>query len=860
MLFLEQFKNFLILLLIVASLISLFVGELLDFLGIVSIIILSVVLGFVQEYRAEKAMEALKKISVPYATVIRNGKEEKILAKEIVAGDIVILEEGDIVPADMRLITSESMHIDESSLTGESNSVKKNATQLHESVPITDQENMAFMGTIVTYGKGKGVVVFTGMKTEFGKIADTIQHIEDTATPLQIKFERMAKQLSFAVLGLVALVFIFGLLSINITVIKLFLFSLSLAVAAVPSSLPAIVTISLGLGAKRLAGNNMIVKKLQAAESLGSVTVICSDKTGTITKNQMTITHLYINNKVITVSGTGYRPQGELSYNGKVLDVKESKSIESLFRVGYLCNNAKLVNNDGKWVILGDSTEGALIVLTKKVFSKDSEDRYYEENFIKKEELPFDSERKLMSVIYENLSNKKTEAYVKGAPDVLLNACTKILINGKIRNITKKDKDQILRQNNDFAEQSLRVLGIALRDVSRLKKYEIPLVEKELVFIGLVGMIDPPRDDVDKAIAQCNEAGIRVVMITGDHPTTAKAISRQIGLLKDGDLVLTGSELDKLSDIELEREIDNIRIIARALPIQKSRIVDALQKRGHVVAMTGDGVNDAPALKKADIGIAMGITGTDVSKEVAKTILVDDNFNTIVNAIAEGRTIYDKIIKSTKYLLACNVGEIVSVFLAIVMRFPLPLIPLQILLMNLLTDGLPALGLGSEAAEDDVMKRLPRDPKENPINREMLVMILFFGLAMGLGTLFVFNLYSPHIPENLSYAQTMAFTTLVMFEMFAVLSARSFVPFKNLLPFKNKWLTLGMASSVIIQLIVIYFAPLQKVFGTTAITWTDWVIILAVSSLGFVLMELGKIFIKQHFINKFNKMNNLCRE
>lgn len=852
MLLLEQFKNFLIIVLIIASLVSLLFGELLDFFGIITIIVLSVILGFVQEFRAEQAMEALKKISAPYAKVVRDGREEKIPAKEIVPGDVVLLEEGDIVPADLRLISVESLSIDESALTGESVPVKKNSVQVHESLPITDQENMAFMGTIVTYGKCKGIVTATGMKTEFGKIADSIQSIEDTSTPLQVKFARMAKQLSFAVIGLVALVFIFGLLnsdvSSNGSIIKLFLFSLSLAVAAVPSSLPAIVTISLGLGAKRLANNNMIVKKLPAAESLGSVTVICSDKTGTITKNQMTVTRIYINHRVIDISGSGYVPQGGFSYNNAELNSKEMKQLEPLLRISYLCNNAKLVNAEGKWSIIGDSTEGALIVLNKKAFP---DDKYFEENFTKKEELPFDSERKLMSVIYENLNKRCTEAYVKGAPDVLLNACTKIFVNGKIRLLTKKDKDQILRQNNDFAEQSLRVLGLAYRDVSKIKKYEIPVIEKDLIFLGLVGMIDPPRDNVDKAIAQCNEAGIKIVMITGDHPTTAKAISRQIGLLKEGDIVLTGSELDKYSDQELYKEIDNIRIIARALPIQKTRIVDVLQKKGHVVAMTGDGVNDAPALKKADIGIAMGITGTDVSKEVAKTILVDDNFNNIVNAIAEGRNIYDKIIKSTKYLLACNAGEIVSVLLAVVLRFPLPLIPLQILLMNLLTDGLPALGLGAENAEDDVMKRLPRDPKENPISMEMLMMILFFGIAMGLGTIFVFNLYNPQDPANLSYAQTMAFTTLVMFEMFAVMSARSFVPFKNLLPFSNKWLTLGIAASISLQLVVIYFTPLQKVFGTVPITLMDWGVILAVSCLGFILMEIGKILIKQHYVNKF---------
>ncbi|HGJ64130.1 TPA: cation-translocating P-type ATPase, partial [bacterium] len=837
---LNQFKNFLLLLLIFAAILSLSLGEIPDFFGIITIVILTVILGFIQEYRAEKAMNSLRKISAPYAKVIRDGKEKKILARELVYGDIILLEEGDIIPADLRLIETSSFRVDESSLTGESTPVHKNAEQLNGELVVNDQTNMAFMGTIVNFGKAKGIVVATGMRTEFGKIAGSIQEIAEQSTPLQMKFEKMAKQLSGAVLFLVGLVFVFGIFSLKIGIVELFLFSLSLAVAAVPSSLPAIVTISLGLGAKRLAGKNMIIKRLPAAESLGSVTVICSDKTGTITKNQMTVTKIYFGQKIIDVTGSGYSPKGEFFYSGKKLTDKELGSLEVLFRVGYLCNNAKLVSTEGKWSIIGDSTEGSLIVLAKKSLSE----KYFEENFNKKDELPFDSDRKLMSVIYENLKKKKTEAYIKGAPDMLLDACDRILINGKIRKINKRDKDIILQQNNMFAEQSLRVLGLAYRDLPKLKKYDISNVEHHLIFIGLVGMMDPPRDNVDQAIKQCTEAGIKVVMITGDHPTTAKAISRQIGLLQDGDIVLTGAELEKMSDAELDDQIENIRIIARAMPIQKTRIVAALQKKGHVVAMTGDGVNDAPALKKADVGIAMGITGTDVSKEVAKTILVDDNFNTIVNAISEGRNIYDKIIKSTKYLLACNVGEIVSVFLAIILRFPLPLVPLQILLMNLLTDGIPALGLGSENPEDDVMKRPPRDPKENPINREMLMLILFFGFAMGLGTLFVFAIYQD---KGLSYAQTMAFTTLVMFEMFAVMSARSFAGFKKINPFSNKWLSLGIFTSISLQFAVIYIGPLQKVFGTVPITWMDWLIILGVSCFGFIFMEMSKFFVKEHF-------------
>jgi Ca2+-transporting ATPase len=664
----------------------------------------------------------------------------------------------------------------------------------------------------------------------------------------------MAKQLTLIVLGLVAIVFaisIFSLDKSNIEwskfIAQLFIFSLSLAVAAVPSALAAIVTISLASGAKRLASKNMIVKRLPAAESLGAVTVICSDKTGTLTKNQMTITKIFANNKIIDVTGSGYDPFGEFYVNNVKLESKNLKDLDLLFKTGYLCNESKLVNNaddnnsNKKWKILGDPTEGSLIVLAKKSGLNETK---IEEDYSKVQILPFDSDRKLMSAIFENYNNTKTESYVKGAPDFVLKLCTKILINGKVRTITKKDRDEILKTNNELAENALRVLGLAYRDVSKLKTYSIESVEKELVFVGLVGMIDPPREGVKEAIQQCDSAGIRVMMITGDHPTTAKAIARQINLLRDGDLVLTGSELDTLSDIELEKQIDNIRIIARALPIQKTRIVDALQKKGHVVAMTGDGVNDAPALKKADVGIAMGITGTDVSKEVAKTILVDDNFATIVNAIAEGRNIYDRILKSTKYLLACNVGEVTTVFFAVLFGFPLPLITLQILLMNLLTDGLPALGLGSEKAEDDVMKRMPRNPKHNPLTKEMLWLILIFGVAMGLGTLLAFGLF---YKTDLKLAQTVAFTTLVMFEMFAVMSARSFAPFKRLGLFSNKWLVLGILASVSIQLLVVYTPFLQGVFGTIALGFREWIIILGISCFGFIMMEISKFFVKEKY-------------
>lgn len=831
--FLNQFTNFLIILLLIATLLSVIIGEFLDAIAMASIALLSVILGFIQEYRAERAVEVLEKITAPIAKVIRNSVVMRIPARELVPGDIVLLEAGDISPADGRIVEVSNLQIDEASLTGESVPSKKVMEPFKLGTSIADQENMAFMGTVVTYGKGIMVVVATGMNTELGKVASSLQTATETKTPLQVKFERMAREIGIAVLALCAVIFIIGLLRGELSVEKLLLFSLSLAVAAVPSSLPAIVTISLALGVKTLSSKNMIVRKLPAAESLGAVTIICSDKTGTLTKNQMTITRLFTENRLITVSGSGYEPTGSFFEGTEQCNPQQ---FELLQRTGVLCNNARLKQEDQHWTIIGDPTEGSLIVLGKK---GGVDQEHLAERFSFVEELPFDSDRKRMSVIHKNLANGRLEVYVKGAPEMLLESCTKILINGKVRPLTAADKKRILETNLTFAQQALRVLGIGYREAPTVKKYTIENVERELVFLGLVGMIDPPREEVAQAVADCHDAGIETMVITGDHAVTAKAVAQQIGIFREGDLVLTGEELDRMNDQELAARIHRVRIIARSLPIQKLRIVEALQKRGHIVAMTGDGVNDAPALKKADIGVSMGISGTDVAKEVSKAILVDDNFATIVNAVKEGRTIYDKIVKSTRYLLSCNCGEIVSVFLAVSLQFPLPLIPLQILLMNLLTDGFPALGLGMEKTEVDTMLRPPRNPKESPLSKHTLILVLLFGVIMGMGTLYMFTAY---LDQGLKMAQTVAFTTLVMFEMFAVIGSRSLHPFRHMNPFSNLWLLAGIFGSVLIQFLVIYWKPLQLLFGTVSISLSAWGHVLLVSALGYVLMELGKFF------------------
>ncbi len=828
--FFRQFKDFLIILLLGATLLSLFLHEYIDAAAMFAIVLLSAGLGFIQEYRAEKAIEALKNIAAPTARVVRNGRHTRVPASELVPGDIIILEEGDIVPADARLIEAHTLQVNEASLTGESVPPKKFIDALKEGVGISDQLNMVFMGSNVTYGKGVALIVRTGMETELGKIATSLQTTKEARTPLQVKFEKMSKQIGYVVMALIAIVFVAGVMrggSVN----ELIIFSLSLAVAAVPSSLPAIVTIGLSMGAKTLAKKNMIIKSLPATESLGSATVICSDKTGTLTKNEMTITHVYTNGVDVDVSGTGYDIKGECSVDGKKY---ASSSMERFLHIGKLCNNASLEKEKGRWKILGDPTEGSLLVLARKAGVKDAA---LERRYKIVEELPFDSDRKRMTVIVKE--KKQKLAFVKGAPDLILKECTKIEINGKVRKITASDKKKILAKNKAYATKALRVLGLAYRPVGAKEEHIVKTVEKDLIFVGLAGMIDPPKEGVKEAVEKCTTAGIRVMIITGDHALTTQAIAEKIGLMQKGDLVITGADVEKMSDRELARKIEKIRIIARALPIQKLRVVEALKKKGHIVAMTGDGVNDAPAIKKADIGISMGITGTDVAKEVAKGILVDDNFTTIVNGIHEGRNIYDKILKSTRYLLSCNAGEIVSVFMAILLKFPLPMIPLQILLMNLLTDGLPALGLTTEQADDDIMQRPPRDPREKPLQRDMFLTIALFGLIMGAGTLFMFYMY---MDEGLNYARTVAFTTLVMFEMFAVLGSRSLQPFKHLNLFNNKWLFLSVVSSIALQFAVLYVPVLQVVFETVGLSVMDWLGILAMSSLGFIVMEMSKFF------------------
>ncbi len=834
----DQFKDFLILLLVGATVLSWLLGNTVEAIAMLVMIVLIVVLGFVQEYRAEKSLEKLKKLTSQKAVVLRNGEETKIDAKYLVPGDIVVLEAGSIIPADMRLLVDSSLKVDESSLTGESEHCFKNSKAIKKEVSITGQANMVFMSAVVVYGRATGVVVKTGMHTEFGKIAHSLTEVDTTQTPMKKKVARIVKQLTFAVIIICAIVFISNYLKGDLDLNQAFLIALSLAIAAAPTSLPAIVTISLGRGVVDLAKKNMLVKKLPAAEGLGSATFICSDKTGTLTKNEMSIRNVFYNNKLFKVGGVGYSSEGHALYKNKIVTNKE---LTKLLEIGTICNDSDLIEKNDQYEIIGDPTEVALLVLGNKL-DLDREKALFNYEVI--QELPFDSDRKMMSVICKTHKNK-TESMTKGAALLVLNNCSKILINNRVRKLTSAQKRKIKKIIYDMESSALRVLGLSFKQLKKKSKYSFKDTEKNMIFVGLVGMIDPPRETVKDSIELCRKAGIEIMMITGDSPITAQAIGTDIGLINPSiDEIITGVQLDELSDKELDKRIAKIRICARFLPIQKLRIIEALQKRNNIVAMTGDGINDAPALKKADLGVAMGITGTDVAKEVADMTLVDDNFSTIVSAIEEGRNIYDKILKSVKYLLTCNAGEILTVFVALLINLPIPLLPLQILLMNLLTDGLPALALTLEPTDKTVMDRLPRDPNENPLSSGMLWLALIFGGLMAGGTLILFN-YFYQSSGDLPLAQTIAFTSLVMFEMFAVLSAKTlYKPVISKGFFSNKYLHFAIIFSVLLQLLVVYVPFLQSVFGTTGLDLMHWVYIVGVAFIGFIVMEVSKFFIR----------------
>lgn len=837
--FLSQFKNFLVIILIFAAFISLATGiikhneeELVEAIAILIVVIFITVVGFIQEYRAEKGLLALKKMVSIDARVIRNNRKIKIPARELVPGDLILLEAGDKIPADSRLIEVIDLKVDEAPLTGESVPVEKDISELERETTLADRKNMVYMGTNAIYGKGKAIVVETGMNTELGKIAEKIQTMEREKTPLQLRLDRVGKQIGLIVIVLCAIIFSAGIFR-GMDILTMFLTAIALAVAAVPEGLPAVVTVTLARGMRKMVDRNAIVRKLTAVETLGCTDFICSDKTGTLTRNEMTVRKIYVDKRVIDVTGEGYQPLGEFFSSGKIFD-KENDELQILLRISALCNNASLEKMGDKWEITGDPTEAALVVAASKAELWQGQ---LNKEYPRIYEIPFSSERKRMATVHRTPDGEKV-AYVKGAPDIILDLCDYILEDGKIRMITEEDRKNILEINDEFAENALRILGVAYRKLELDQKINSD-IERELVFVGLLGMIDPPREDAKEAVNIAKNAGIRSVIVTGDHKLTAIAVAKEMNMFREGDKVLTGTELEKISDEEFEKIVEDVTIYARVSPEHKLRIVKALKKKGHIVAMTGDGVNDAPALKRADIGIAMGITGTDVSKEASDMVLVDDNFASIVSAIEEGRGIYDNIKLFIKYLLSCNIGEVMTVFIAMMALAKLPLLPLQILWMNLLTDAAPALALGWNPADADIMKRRPRDPKEHIITKRTLSMLIATGTLMCIGTLLIFYLT---LPLGDTKAETMAFTTLVMFQLFYALSCRSekYTLFKAGI-FSNRYLILAVVFSILMQVAVVYLPVFQNVFGTVALGPVDWLMIIAVSITAFIIPELWKL-------------------
>ncbi|QQK76693.1 calcium-translocating P-type ATPase, SERCA-type [Salicibibacter cibarius] len=833
-LFLEQFKDFMVLILLVATFVSGLLGEYIDALVIIGIVTVNALLGFAQERKAENSLHALKELSAPEVNVLRNGRWKSLPSADVVPGDVIQLDNGARISADIRLVETMRLAIEESSLTGESLPAEKDATPINaESVPLADRHNMAFAGTMVSRGRGKGIVVDTGMKTEMGKIAHLLQSTETQMTPLQHRLAQLGKILIVGAILLTALVVFLGIIQ-GQPMYQMFIAGVSLAVAAIPEGLPAIVTVALALGVQRMIRHKAIVRRLPAVETLGCASVICSDKTGTLTKNDMTVTKLWTWTEEWDVEGEG--PDASFS---------SAQEASDLLMYGLVCNNAEMIKTEparGSKTkiqkhedveITGEPTEAALVLAAVRAgLSPEDATR----SFSRLDEMPFDSTRKRMTVIVKD-QNGRRFIITKGAPDVLISKCASARINGEDRPLTPALQAQWDKTVSRMAKQALRTIAIAIKPLPKDVNYEAADVERDMTLIGLQAMMDPPRSDVKTAIKQCREAGIKTVMITGDHMETARAVARDLDMLPVHGEVLTGEQLDAMDDRTLHTAVGKTYVFARVSPEHKLRIVKAVQQNGHIVAMTGDGVNDAPALKAADIGVAMGKSGTDVAKEAAALVLADDKFSTIKAAIEEGRNIYDNIRKFIRYMLASNVGEILVMLFALLLGLPLPLVAIQILWINLVTDGLPAMALGVDRAESDVMKRNPRDPREGIFARGLGTKVMTRGLLIGLVSLaaFVITLYGTGIPE-LTHAQTVAFATLVMAQLIHVFDCRSEYSVFHRSPFENKALLWAVISSVVLMLIVIYVPVLQPIFYTTALGLNDWLLILGLSAIPTVAL------------------------
>ncbi|MDP4007725.1 MAG: cation-translocating P-type ATPase [Candidatus Peregrinibacteria bacterium] len=874
--FLEEFSDLMVIILIIAAIIAGIAGEVIDASVILFIVILNACIGFIQKFKAEKALEALQKMVSPHARVIRDGEEVMIDAENLVPGDIVILGEGDKITADIRLIECSELRISEATLTGESSPVVKSADIIHDkNEHVADIRNVAFMGTSVVRGTGKGIVISTGMNTEFGKIAKLTTGTVKDKSPLQKEIFKIGVFVGKITFVISTILLVVGYFYQGQTLLDSFLFSVSVAVAAVPEGLPATITIALAIGVQRMAKKNAIIKQLSSVETLGSTTVICSDKTGTLTKNEMTVQELYFDNYDVKITGVGYSPNGDMHFKAdknivSLLNHKEHKITmedikkrynelyqmsDIIFKAATLCNNAKLIIEKGKVDMLGDPTEGALLTMTAKAgYTKEGLAKSIKRIY----ELPFESDRKRMSVICKEKIGKtyKHIAYVKGAPEMVLPKCTHILKDGEVKKLTENDKKYYEKLNIEMAGRALRVIALAYKEVKENKTYKESDVEINLIFAGLSGIIDPPRTEVKEAVEMTYKAGIKIYIVTGDQGLTAGAIAKKLNIVGDDFHIITGQMLDKLSVTKLKQEFKKHEyiIFARVSPSHKLKVVDTLKKMGEVVAVTGDGVNDAPALKRADIGVAMGIVGTDVSKEAANMVLADDKFNTIINAIKEGRTIYGNLKKFIFYIFSCNIGELITVFAAIILALPAPLTAVLILAVDLGTDVLPALALGVEPSEDDTMNRPPRNPKERIMQGAFVTRYLYVGTFIGLIVvgLFIFQLYNygwswgeTLSRDSLAYmkSSTTAFAVLVLIQMVNAYNARD--EKKSVFKigiFKNIWL-LGAIGISILTLFVFVEVPFVQTFlRTTHLTLIEWMMIIGASFGILVIEETRKLF------------------
>ncbi len=865
-LLLDQFKDFLVIILIVAALVSIFLGELVDAGAIILIVILNAALGVIQESKAEEALAALRKMAAPDARVVRGGATRVVASRELVPGDVVLLEAGGFVPADLRLAESVNLRVEEASLTGESVPVEKDAgAAVAREAPLGDRRTMAYMGTTISFGRGRGIVVGTGMRTQIGLIAEMIQEEDREDTPLQKKLSQMGRWLGIGALAICAVVFLAGVLE-GRDILTMFLTSVSLAIAAVPEGLPAIVTICLALGMREMIKHHALIRKLPAVETLGSATVICTDKTGTLTQNEMTAGWLFADGELLSVTGEGYQPSGEVRKGSERAELRSYPSVRLLLQAAMLASDAHLEMggeaDEGRWRMVGDPTEGALVVAAAKAgLGRVSVESFYP----RVGEIPFDSERKRMTTIHrvpigESIPSKEAApvgtrapfvAFVKGAPDLILERCSMLASMGAVRPLGQSDRSEILAVNASLAAKALRVLGAAYRPLAALPSSPgAEEVERNLVFIGLVGMMDPARPEAARAVETARAAGLKVVMVTGDYKETAAAIARNIGLVGDGAAALSGAEIDSKDDEELARALETTSIFSRVSPSHKVRIVDCLKSRGHVVGMTGDGVNDAPALKRADIGIAMGITGTDVTKETADMVLTDDNFASIISAVEQGRIIFSNIRKFVYYLLSCNLGEIGTVLIGTLLGWPVPLTAIQLLWTNLITDGAPALALGLEKGEPDIMARPPRPTAEPILNPSMRLSLALQAVAITSASLLAFWL-GQHVFASVDAARTMAFVTLSGCQLARAYTNRSErASVFAIGMFSNRWMQYAVLSSVALLLAVIYIPFISTVFNVVPLGLQAWAYLLPLILLPAVVDEIAKIFLRRSDMRK----------